>query len=194
MGKKGKTHHDDSNHNTDTATDSTNEHQNNTSHPQNQPENADNDADADEVPLPQAESLPQDVTKTDDNWNVPPANQPNNQEQLAQQNGTGSGALGINLVAMAGIGIEADISINSDGSVTVAGGILAGPSAVIGASGYFEGSVGQGPKDGVYGAACATGTFGVGVTGCGGFSSNGGLYASGNVNGGVKMGGVRSLM
>ena len=53
---------DDSNHNTDTATDSTNEHQNNTSHPQNQSENADNDAGTGEVPLPQAESLPQDAS------------------------------------------------------------------------------------------------------------------------------------
>ena len=53
---------DDSNHNTDTATDSTNEHQNNTSHPQNLPENADNNAGTDEVPLPQAESLPQDAS------------------------------------------------------------------------------------------------------------------------------------
>ena len=43
-------------------------HQDNESQDTNLPENADNDVDTGEVPLPQAESLPQDITKTDNNW------------------------------------------------------------------------------------------------------------------------------
>ena len=54
----------------DKSDDDISEHQDNESQDTNQSENADadNDVDTGEVPPPQAESLPQDITKTDDNW------------------------------------------------------------------------------------------------------------------------------
>ena len=52
----------------DKSDDDISEHQDNESQDTSLPENADNDVDTGEVPLPQAESLPQDITKTNDNW------------------------------------------------------------------------------------------------------------------------------
>lgn len=141
----------------------------------------------------------QDLTQNGGGWEnvqaLPPYYGYNNspQQQGGEQDGngvSGSGAVGYNFVAIAGLGLEGDISFNADGSITIAGGILAGPAAEIKGTGYLEGSIGQGSKDGIYGAGCGSiGGGAVGGTSCAGFSSNGGKYVSGSVDIGPDLGG-----
>ena len=134
-----------------------------------------------------------DNANTDPYGITPYSPKPSLLTEDGEQNGngvSGSGAVGYNFVAIAGLGLEGDISFNADGSITIAGGILAGPAAEIKGTGYLEGSIGQGSKDGIYGAGCGSvGGGAVGGTSCAGFSSNGGKYVSGSVDIGPDLGG-----